>query len=315
MSLLLLTSAAFTALDDVGQPLSAAQLRFFRAGTTEVQHVYTDSGLGTELSDSEGYVTADAQGVFSDIYLATTWPYRVQLFDQYGRLRWDVDPYDCTCGDPSFLVFRSPVPRGDPAATLEFFATETETHANAYADPDLEVPHPNPLKANAAGIFPPVYLDDAVTYKIVRSAPALEVDPYECVCDAYEAASEVAIEVTLGDTDQGSESSVGYSDGTIGSAYGSVDSNEVDGVTFVFMITRNAFNEFAIRTAAGAGQIPGTYTTLTIEHGGGELVLDLTAPDNLIDRGGGAWEYQWDVANNEPWPIGDSGNTYTVTFA
>jgi hypothetical protein len=54
-----------------------------------------------------------------------------------------------------------------PGATLSFFLTATSTATNAYADKDLTTPLANPLSANSGGVFPPVFLDPSVVYRIV----------------------------------------------------------------------------------------------------------------------------------------------------
>lgn len=52
-------------------------------------------------------------------------------------------------------------------ATLTFTLTGTSTPTNAYSDSSLTTPAANPLSANAAGVFIPIFLDPAVTYRIV----------------------------------------------------------------------------------------------------------------------------------------------------
>jgi len=57
-------------------------------------------------------------------------------------------------------------------ATLTFSLTGTGTPTNAYADKDLTTPLANPLSANSAGVFVPVFLDPAVVYRIVLKSQA-----------------------------------------------------------------------------------------------------------------------------------------------
>jgi len=184
----------FQALDGSGRPLPHAVLTFLRSGTTIPKAVYADQDLEVELSDAAGRVTADAQGRFPLIYLAydPTPRYRVMLHTAEGVLRWDIDPYLCDCTDPPYL-FRGPKHQaldesGRPlaGARLIFSITETETPARTYADAELTVPHPNPLVADSGGFFPPVYLDDDITYRVRltdrRGELLLDVDPYICEC-------------------------------------------------------------------------------------------------------------------------------------
>lgn len=196
VSLLFLTPIldGFQALDDAGRPLPGAVLTFLRPGTTVPKPVYTDQELDTELSDNRGRVVADEEGRFPLIYLAydPTPRYRVMLHTAEGVLRWDIDPYLCDCTDPPYL-FRGPKHQtldesGRPlaGARLIFSITETETPARTYADAELTVPHPNPLVADSGGFFPPVYLDDDITYRVRltdrRGELLLDVDPYVCEC-------------------------------------------------------------------------------------------------------------------------------------
>jgi hypothetical protein len=73
-----------------------------------------------------------------------------------------------------------------PGAKLTFWQSGTTTPSNIYADAGLTTPLSNPVIANAAGVFPSIYLDDSVTYrvKLETSAGVLrwDVDPYECLC-------------------------------------------------------------------------------------------------------------------------------------
>lgn len=57
-------------------------------------------------------------------------------------------------------------------ATLTFTLTGTSTPTNAYSDSSLSTPVANPLSANAAGVWAPIFLDPAVTYRIVMKTSA-----------------------------------------------------------------------------------------------------------------------------------------------
>ncbi|MCC7462090.1 MAG: hypothetical protein IT480_06455 [Gammaproteobacteria bacterium] len=201
MSLLFLgvVSDPFQALDDAGRPLPGAILTFWESGTTTPAVVYEDQNLATALSDTRGRVVGDSEGLFPYIFLDPQVSYRVRLETAQGVLRWDVDPYLCDCTDPP-LVFHNPVHQaltreeGDypvylappkSGARLRFTLTLTDTPVDVYADAARKVALPNPLRSNAAGIFPPVYLG-ASTYRVrcydATGALVFDVDPYECEC-------------------------------------------------------------------------------------------------------------------------------------
>lgn len=57
-------------------------------------------------------------------------------------------------------------------ATLTFSLTGTSTPTNAYSDSGLTTPVANPLSANSAGVFIPVFLDPTVSYRIVLKTQA-----------------------------------------------------------------------------------------------------------------------------------------------
>ena len=80
---------------------------------------------------------------------------------------------------PAFSSNGAPV----PGARLNFYYTGTDTRAPIYSDAGLTVEHENPVVADASGKFPPIYLNDAVTYRVVqtdRNGAAIgdAIDPY-----------------------------------------------------------------------------------------------------------------------------------------
>lgn len=182
-SLIMLSDPAFpfTALDDAGRPLALATLDFYESGTT----------IPATLDDGYHYV-ADADGEFDEIPVETDTAYRVIHKTAAGVLRWDVDPWICTCGEQDPL-FRSPINRAADddgralaGATLTFLDLSDDP-ATIYADAELTVPLPNPLKANAAGFFAqPVYYDDSdelhITLHDAAGAEVADYDPYVCEC-------------------------------------------------------------------------------------------------------------------------------------
>lgn len=65
-----------------------------------------------------------------------------------------------------------------------FYLTGGTTLATVYEDEALGVAHPNPVVASADGLFPPIYLDQAVTYRLKltdssgdTSSPIEDIDP------------------------------------------------------------------------------------------------------------------------------------------
>lgn len=63
---------------------------------------------------------------------------------------------------------------GNPVsgALLNFYLTGTTTRTDTYTDSALSVAHANPVEANAAGRFAPIYLNPSVTYKAVLTTSA-----------------------------------------------------------------------------------------------------------------------------------------------
>jgi hypothetical protein len=57
-------------------------------------------------------------------------------------------------------------------ATLTFQVTGTSTPTDAYSEPTLTTPLANPLSANGAGVFVPVFLDPEVVYRIILKTQA-----------------------------------------------------------------------------------------------------------------------------------------------
>lgn len=53
-----------------------------------------------------------------------------------------------------------------PGALLEFFLEDTDTHSPTYSDAELTVPNLNPVPALSNGMFPAIFLNPAITYKV-----------------------------------------------------------------------------------------------------------------------------------------------------
>lgn len=205
MSLLFLTELVnpFQALDDAGVSLPSAVLTFWQSGTTEPAEVYADLELQEPLTDALGRVLADEAGIFPVMFMDPAVRYRVRLQTAAGVLRWDVEYLcveSCDCaGQPQ--VFRGPVVQAMqlasaqpiawhapplPGARLRFSVTGGDTPADVYADAGQTIRLPNPVVANAAGIFPPIYLQTAVSYRVrlisASGTTLIDVDPYVRQC-------------------------------------------------------------------------------------------------------------------------------------
>ena len=67
-------------------------------------------------------------------------------------------------------------------AKLHFYAAGTTTPQAVYADSSLTTPLTNPVTANSAGVWPAIYLNDALTYRVVLKDAAgvtlNDADPY-----------------------------------------------------------------------------------------------------------------------------------------
>lgn len=67
-------------------------------------------------------------------------------------------------------------------ASLTFYASGTSTLEPVFADAALTTALANPLTANSAGVWPPIYINTAKTYRVVLrdggGAPLNEIDPY-----------------------------------------------------------------------------------------------------------------------------------------
>jgi hypothetical protein len=64
-----------------------------------------------------------------------------------------------------------------PGALLGFFLSGSDTPTPTYSDVNLTIPNTNPVAANAAGIFPSIFLDPTITYRVIESIPSDGVNP------------------------------------------------------------------------------------------------------------------------------------------
>lgn len=84
-----------------------------------------------------------------------------------------------------------------PGALASFYLTGTATRTPIYTTAALDVEHSNPVVADAAGRFPVIFLDDAVTYRLVitdsaGSSIGVDDDPYVAPASPSEIAAGVA---------------------------------------------------------------------------------------------------------------------------
>lgn len=87
------------------------------------------------------------------------------------------------------LLFIPPVVRATdsngtiiPGAKWYFYETGTLNLTPVYTDASLSTPHTNPVIADASGLFPPIYLDPAVTYRATqKTAGDVEIEDVDPV--------------------------------------------------------------------------------------------------------------------------------------
>ncbi len=114
------------------------------------------------------------------------------------------------------------------SATLTFYLTGTTTPAAIYADADMNTTLSNPLTADSAGRFAPVYLDNAVTYRVVlkdaSGTSIKDVDPVNADADEYVLKTSLPTDVrdapfsaTAGASDQTAAVLAGF--GTLGTSW------------------------------------------------------------------------------------------------
>jgi len=77
-----------------------------------------------------------------------------------------------------------------PGAKINFYLTGTTTRTNTYQDSALTTPHTNPVVADSAGIFAPIYLDPAITYRgVVTDSGDNTLDDVDPIAGPVPAAS------------------------------------------------------------------------------------------------------------------------------
>lgn len=164
--------------DGSGRPLAGAVLTVWKHGTTSPATVIGEDGF-----PMSGPFVTDENGVLPNLYLDPSKKYRVRMVDARGVLIFDVDPYVSESA-----LFRSPIYHARDeddmpiaGATLAFFRLNTAIPKDTYADGDGLAEHPNPIRADAGGFFPPIYLEAAESpaqvYEVVPSFGGPIYDP------------------------------------------------------------------------------------------------------------------------------------------
>lgn len=156
--------------DGSGRPLAGAVLTVWKHGTTSPATVIGEDGF-----PMSGPFVTDENGVLPNLYLDPEKKYRVRMVDARGVLVFDVDPYVSESA-----LFRSPIYHARDeddmpiaGATLAFFSLNTGLPKDTYADGEGLAEHPNPIRADAGGFFPPIWLESAESpaqvYEVVPS--------------------------------------------------------------------------------------------------------------------------------------------------
>lgn len=64
-----------------------------------------------------------------------------------------------------------------PGALLNFYLTGSDTRAATFSNQTLTVANANPVEADAAGVFPDIFLDPTLSYKVVFTGPDDGITP------------------------------------------------------------------------------------------------------------------------------------------
>lgn len=84
-----------------------------------------------------------------------------------------------------------------PGAQAFFYYTGTTTPADVYTTAGMTTVHPNPVVADSSGYLPPIYLDDAVLYKlIIRDRNGIQLG---ATIDPYQAGTQVFTSIIVGE--------------------------------------------------------------------------------------------------------------------
>lgn len=129
-------------------------------------------------------------------------------------------------------------------AKLYFYLTGTTTPTNTYTSSTLGTPNANPVVADSGGLFAAIYLDPAVTYRVILKTSGgttiQDIDPY--------ASAVVPVEASAGEVTAGTATTVFISPRRAGAG----------GVTLIGYTPANLAGD----TFTGAVKMSGTPATL-----------------------------------------------------
>lgn len=109
-------------------------------------------------------------------------------------------------------------------ALLTFYDTGTLNPRSVYTSVALSTPHPNPVVADAGGLFPPIYTDPARTYRaILRTAGGTVIDQFDPYSPAGNAASLASLAANSGAGLVGYSPASTYPAGSLGKELGKVN--------------------------------------------------------------------------------------------
>lgn len=224
-----------------------------------------------------------------------------------------------------------------PGALATFYDSGTSTVREVYADPAATVPHPSPLPANGAGVFPPVYDAGSSDAKVAITdangvmLAGYPVDPVARISTDITGATSVAFEPTPE-----------IPEDNVQAAIERVQQNAIEPLAdFGLGVTGNATllaNINATNIASGAyrydGTTAGTFPSGVVKANGGTVrlwrenaasALMVLTPNGAVNQSirelSGAWGV-WrrvmsdtDTASNSTWAAGTSTTPYVVSPA
>lgn len=222
-----------------------------------------------------------------------------------------------------------------PGAQATFYDSGTTSIRQVYTDPAGTIPHPTPVLANGAGVFPPIYDSGdgdakvAITDAGGSMLAGYPIDPVPRVTTDVTGAAAVSFEPTAE-----------IPDTNVQAAIERVQANAVEPLAdFGLGVTGNSTllaNIDATNTGSGAyrydGTTAGTFPAGVVRADGGTVrvwrenasaaVMVLTprnSPNQFIRPLSGSWG-AWqrvissaDTASNAVWAAGNSGTVYAIS--
>lgn len=152
------------AITEAGELLPGASLSISETGTTDALHAFADPNY---LTPHPNPIKADGAGRFPSMWFnLDEVDYRARLLHpDTGAVVWDLDPLEpfplTEDGEP---LDNSGEPM--PFARLTFWRSGTTALQAIYDDADLITELDNPLTADEFGVFPTIYLDDTLDYRV-----------------------------------------------------------------------------------------------------------------------------------------------------